>query len=944
MKLSIMSSAICRTPAFSSDVSMEDVWEELKMKIRESSPTFYQSIRGYSFWELENLDGRVRFTIWKYFQRAKFRATPFGSFASVSLVDISAEPDQSIEISSQMKIRSYRDWSEADFLARKMDAEIAGRTIVFRNSSVYNVMEEVRYIRTRGGKFEIAATEALPELLAVLEACNHRQSVSKITAVLKEKFGVAVKDALAMLTQLLSMQLLFTEDSPNIIGRDYFARMNSEASSAEQKYLISERNVHGGSLPYGAVEKIKDLVLFLHRNLPGTSHEPLDTFKNAFREKFEGREMPLSQVMDPEVGIGYGGFEQPVVNNGLNFIRNIGSEDIVTIAYSQFHTFILNGIISGEPIDLAMYDGENVLAGEKLPNTFSVLVHFFEGNPVIAHIGGATATSLVGRFTLLDPKFEQFAFATAAIEQEANPDVLFFDIAYQAEQRVDNVNRRQRIYPQELPILTLSCLDNPLDFNDILVSVQNGIVVLKSKRYGKRLIPRIPSAYNYTRSDLSVYRFLCDVQNQELRINLSFAAKATFPNLLRYPRVLYGNIVVSPAMWMVPKALTEKFSSADNGSTKDLLSWFEKEKIDFVFKAGETDSVLYFDPEKPADLQAFVMYCRQRTEDVYISEALVSAETQVGNELGEQYFGQFALNLYHRDNIYPGLAVSLPALSNIAGSQRTFLPGSDWLYYELYCYPTRSNDILRFQLKNFLAEAKPYLKRWFFVRYDFPAPHIRLRLNLKEACIAFLINGKFLNFVEPSVHGGQLSSVSIKTYFRELERYGESRIGQIEDLFCHDSKYVMALLAKALSTEQLYVRALFFIHNVFLADMGQIEERIRFARTMADSFADEMRMTPVQFRELNQAFNHIRDEVESAASNPIGHSVSKYRKALSRMLVGTTQTERSGLLRDLIHMHVNRIFISDQRMHETVLYHYLLRYLLAARARKSNRSLKGSSL
>ena len=33
------------------------------------------------------------------------------------------------------------------------------------------------------------------------------------------------------------------------------------------------------------------------------------------------------------------------------------------------------------------------------------------------------------------------------------------------------------------------------------------------------------------------------------------------------------------------------------------------------------------------------------------------------------------------------------------------------------------------------------------------------------------------------------------------------------------------------------------------------------------------------------------------------------------------------LLTDLFHMHVNRLFSSDQRMHELVIYHFLARMM-----------------
>jgi hypothetical protein len=47
-----------------------------------------------------------------------------------------------------------------------------------------------------------------------------------------------------------------------------------------------------------------------------------------------------------------------------------------------------------------------------------------------------------------------------------------------------------------------------------------------------------------------------------------------------------------------------------------------------------------------------------------------------------------------------------------------------------------------------------------------------------------------------------------------------------------------------------------------------------------------------------------------------------------------SETRREALLADLIHMHLNRLFIDDQRKHELVVYYYLLKIKLTLKAMK----------
>ena len=86
MKVKIYPDLIFRTPKFSYQSELTDCWEELKEAISISSDAFYQTIKEVKADELGTLQPKVLFTIWKYFNRARFRSTPYGTFAGFSIL------------------------------------------------------------------------------------------------------------------------------------------------------------------------------------------------------------------------------------------------------------------------------------------------------------------------------------------------------------------------------------------------------------------------------------------------------------------------------------------------------------------------------------------------------------------------------------------------------------------------------------------------------------------------------------------------------------------------------------------------------------------------------------------------------------------------------------------------------------------------------------------
>lgn len=932
MKINLFDVLICRTPVFSINDTLPERLNELKLKIAESSPGFFDFIQNVTDANLPNLEERVWFTLWKYFNRAQYRSTPFGTFAGVTILPLTPALPGPIIIKKDVDAVHHIDWSHKDAVFVPIKKHLSPHTYLLTNTSVYAIGNEIRYLRMKNGFHELASVQSIPLLAQTIKICRTKTTVETFCTFSQEHFGIDQKNTIDFLIQLIQLQLLTTALQPNITGVDFFERTNYRQPKSPIDYIISNRQLLNGEFDSKTLKNLPEMFLFFAKHLPAQTNADVEEFKKNFQKKFEHQEVSLSVAMDPEIGIGYGNALQQYGSNEL--VQEVKQRRMKpprhTIEYGDFQIFILQKLIDAQPIRLETFKEPVSPPSIRIPNTFSTIFHLYQSKPVVFSAGGCTANALLGRFTIADPKIEHLARQISVSEQETNKEVIFFDIAYQAEKRVDNVNRRKQLYPYELPILTWSTTDTPLSFNDIMVSVHQGEVVLRSKSLGKRLIPRIPSAYNYTRSDLAAYRFLCDLQHQSLNHQLSARLQDLFPDLTHYPRMTFKDVIVSPAAWLLPSAIQNVIKNNLPEKMEILKTWLTQNNINFQFRAGEADHTVTFNPEKTEDLQAFAIYCNQQPRPFYITEALIDEQDMVKDEMGNTYFGQYISSHHHQETTYK--EAPLPRTPE-APSDTRHLPGGEWLYFEIYLHPAKANDILLNRLHQLIRSHKKSILKWFFIRYSDPSHHLRCRLKLKEKNLAAAITLDLNTMLSPDVMVGVVTEIKIKTYIRETARYGAQRMDLVEQFFFIDSRFVLFLHQKAKSENQLIATCLSMMSTFIHLFLPEIDHQLTFSNQMADAFTNEMALDTMLFKKINASFSLIKHNLAQNTLVMPSSIMTNYVKTITQLLsTCSTNNEKHSLVADLIHMHINRVFSVDQRVYETILYHYLKHLLLFKRA------------
>lgn len=912
MKMTPMSLVLARTPAFSVDASFSDHWEELKDKILESSPTFYPLISNLSLEELEKADEKIRYTVWKYWNRAKFRATPFGSFAAFSILPLKEACEGPI-LSEIMQVHSFTDWPEKDRVLKKIGAS----TEVILNSSSYQMNQEVRFIVFQDGQFTLSSMAIFDELELIMVWTKQNISIADVCQKMQQKVDLHPKSTLSLLMQLIDMQLLFSDQQPNITGSDYFTRIK-HVKQSPISYILSERQLIQGGINSDSVAAIPELIHFLNAHLPHSPAPSLVDFRNQFLAKFEQQEVPLSIALDPELGINYGNLIHATTSGELvSKIQSLtkSKEDVKSIPYTPFHVFLLQQMLMGGDIYLERFESQNQQISTTLPNTLSCIFRNWKDKILLSSLGGVTANALLGRFTLASPQLANFTREVAITETEANPDVLFFDIPYQAEKQVDNVNRRQSIYPLELPLLCWSESNKSLCLADILVSVKGQEIVLRDRNSRKRLVPRIPTAYNYSRSDLAAYRFLCDLQSDGLRAHLSFQLKDFFPQLEYYPRVYFKNILLSPATWLFPGYSKEE----------EVETWLTQNNINEPFRAGHADQTLVFDPKKASDLEPFLLFVKQqKNKSFYITEALLETES-IYNEKAQSYLPEFLISFQHSKQIYKPIEQEVAERIWPLSDAQISLPEEEWIYVEWHLHPSRADELLT---KLHQQLIKPYSKvfdRWFFIRYTAQGPHLRLRFQIKDRIVQSYFRTALSSFIKPYIQSGSVSTLQLKPYEREITRYGLENIEQVEACFQASSEHILCLLKKTKEELPIYANEVQLLRE--LTRLLPLEDEKILIKSMTESFQDEFQLDKEAFKAINATYNLLKNfPIILPLKNQYRYSVKKALNA------NPDHVKRFKLLADLIHMHVNRLFSDQQRLHEAILYQFLWKKVLAEQA------------
>lgn len=292
--------------------------------------------------------------------------------------------------------------------------------------------------------------------------------------------------------------------------------------------------------------------------------------------------------------------------------------------------------------------------------------------------------------------------------------------------------------------------------------------------------------------------------------------------------------------------------------------------------------------------------------------------------------------------------------------KRTFITGSEWLYYKIYTGPKTADRILTEVIKPVSEKLLMHgiIDSWFFIRYADPKLHIRVRFHhtqpLQLEKTICLIHDSLVPFVETDL----VWKLTNDTYNRELERYGNSHTEQAEKLFFYDSMMIVSILDLIEGDEGEIIRWLIGLRAIDeMLDLFEYDEeqKLIYLEKLRDGFGVEFGMNKDLKSQLSNKYRTDKKAIENVMNRfndtnsemaPLFELLQVKRENILPLAKTIINLEKSNnleipkdqLMNSYLHMMCNRLFKSKQRVHELVLYDFLCQYYISQKARKKQMS------
>lgn len=623
-----------------------------------ASPYLYEEIQQWLNGE-KKLSDKLKNTILKYYSRMSTRCTPFGLFSGVGLGNFNDEITRLTNSSWIRDTKLDMHFLVTLSKNFEKNPKIKNKLFYFPNTSIYRVGNKIRFVEYEflEGKrdYIISSAPISEELEQILKFSTSGKTIFQLKEILTNK-DVTGEDAEEFVQELIDNQVLVSELEPNVSGEEFLnvlikklKKVNADSEvhlliSIQEKLENIDEKIGNNSNLYVEIEeliasfqteyeqkylfqtdlyytnefhlsnswkkKLKNTIRFLNKITLPNKDTHVEKFKKAFLERYETAEIPLSMAVDSEIGIGY---RQDFSSKGIHpylddLVIPVGKRTInQTIQLNAVHQILnekLQQSILENQNSIELSDDDFQDFEEKwndLPDTISVMTEIISEHNIekmmISGGGGSSAANLLGRFCSKKSEIQSLVKKIAEKEEELNSDFILAEIIHLPEARIGNIVRRPTLRRYEIPYLAQSILptENQILVGDLMISIKNNRIVLRSKKLNKEVKPYLTNAHNFSTNSLPVYHFLCDVCSQNKRSGMYFDWGG-LKNIYKYlPRVEYNDVILSKAQWKVEEKDVQPLISLmaeKDELLSELKDWRIKRKIPNWIQWVKSDNTL----------------------------------------------------------------------------------------------------------------------------------------------------------------------------------------------------------------------------------------------------------------------------------------------------------------------------------------------------------------
>lgn len=967
---------------------------------------------------------KLLMSLYKYLVRLCCRCTPFGLFAGYFPVGISNKTDiEFLSLPLQRHRRlDHRILGAIKDLILK-NPRYANQLRFYPNTSLYKLGDTLRFVQRLpnhdAAGFSLNEVAGHPVLDELLQKAQSGLLLSELMAFLTG-VNLSKANAWAYVKSLVDSQLLVSGIEMNITGPDYLRLLIARTGQLEGSGALVKKL---RKLEKGLVENrtFKNLDQQLGKLLPGHTNTPciqtdlcfrtqnaafsqktidylrariakmgrlckagqsqdLALFARDLNARYGQQQVPLLKALDYDYGVGYGELKNEIQRSssllaGLEFpiATQTDSEATDPLTEAVFLDYMARNAHCIQLTDQMLNPDSNAVAS--LPESFYLLGSLITASQQaldnadflfeLKALSGPSAANLLTRFSVADASLRNQIANIIQTEQMRRPDVIFAEIVHIANLRDANVTARAAFRDFEICFLASGGAQHKLGLCDLTVSSDDGKKLsLHSTKYQKEVIPVLSCAHNYSQG-LPIYRFLCELASQHS--TALYWDWGRFSNSPFLPRVQYEKLVISKASWQLRPdelAALKTLQKKNSLSSQDPLRvwWKEikgKRRLPRYFTVGNHDNQLLIDSEHPISL-ALLAQILKKDGSLRLTENLEEPFKGMLEDEGKHFSSEIIIPFANHQNPVASSTPPKPSLENPA---RAFMLTSSWLYVKIYCSPGLSDQIITGQLGPLSEKliSSKVIDKWFYIRYQDPKPHIRVRFyhpSKSEFWVQVL--QELDQALAPLVQTGAVSGMQTDIYQREPERYGAQYYEQIESLFHLDSQtvYRCLCLLSAPSNPDLPWLAAIQGADALLSALGlDPYQKNALIQALDEQFSDEQdaqghltiiinRNYRLHRAEIASVLDWAGSQAEVAPFQDFFEARSIKIKALLAPILTDDPQFSEQLAPHLLHLFLNRWFSSQHRTQEFVVYKYLKNYYVTLLKNRdfSKKSAKNDSM
>jgi len=881
-----------------------------------ASVDLYHKLDDYIAGEIiksKNLNN-IRLTLIMYYIRMSTRTVPFGLFSGVS-------------INSDNNPQS-RKWARPDFgwlmrVIKKFEHEYHAQIQYTMNNLAYR-KENYLFLPYVTGEPEKQIKLPLPQSQKVLIENEVLISNLRPPLTLENPLRYLIEQ-LNLISpndqqKLEKIETCLARYSETEIGEGEAILANAISTmqdlSASPFYVQIDTKIHppDGILANVNLEEISEFTGFLVQMSKCVNMNIWESYRCSFYKKYgENREIPLYEMIDDELGIGAPASYLHPTNKKFKgeHVRYEVNEKVSSFLWDRFYLACKN---------------KSFIALDEIPNTGGVRCDYADLPPSLdlhlicapvdgimkyyfgENVGSTSAGKSFGRFTHLIKEFKDVIDDIKEKEDDITPtDTITCELFY-IPRRTRFVNVMTTYSNRDYEMVFYANKTKPEEKNihidDVLVGIEQGKFYLKSKRLNKRLLITTNNMLHFN-GDANIIRFLKEVTQNGVSDWRIFPWDILFRELTYIPEIRYKNFIIKTEFWKLQK---QSFRNFEN------VSQFIKE-FDYYRTRYELPRYIYVrhDGASQLFLDLHNDYCKKiihrllrATQHLFISATEKGNNNYCNCEIVVPLIRKHcnkqnndAMNM-NRTNKY----------TMVSKEERVKVLGSEWVYLKIYGASAWENELIINHILPFTKVILKNIELYFFVRYDDPERHIRLRFKGKDV---FYTTNQILLWASNLTKNNVISHFEIGCYEREIERYGgEYGVSIAEEVFFQDSQTSMEILplldSNAFSNELIAVVSAL----IYMRQFGwTIDEQFNWLGSIVrwhdyrSEFAEFWNSNGHLFKHLIETCKVDEPQLLVDIFGVREKAVAKYRSAI---LKNTVTVSEEAVLSSLIHMSFNRLF------------------------------------